>query len=605
MQAFAHPHLLKFLLLDVHRLRDLFQFNRYAHLDEEQAWMMIESAGLFASQEMFPFFKSMDETPARYDGKGKVTTHPQLKKIFSIAAEQGWIGGNASFERGGLQLPEMLFSTGHLLFQAANNAVQGYLGLSGGAAGLITSFGNEKQIKTYVPPIFSGKWQGTMALTEPQAGSSLSDITSSAVPTMEGHYLIRGQKIFISGGQHGAAENFIHLTLARIKDAPAGTKGISLFIIPAFRPTADGTLEDNDVYCAGDFQKMGQRGYATTHLVFGDHNNCHGYLVGEANKGLAYMFQMMNGARISVGMCAAGIAMAAMQYSLSYAQQRPQGRKNNEKDPTQPPVMIINHADVQRMLLTQQAIVGGSLSLGMECTRLYDLCEVTTGEEKENHFLLLEILTPIMKTYASEHGIRSVTNALQILGGYGFTIDFPIQQLYRDIRIMSLYEGTTGIQSIDLLGRKVIMQEGKALKVLHNAIQETIRDAENFEELSDSCKQLKLELERIKRVMLYLQPRLLEGKLNAFLADATVFMELAGYIVIGWQWLKIGLTACRQLNHPDTSANTQDRMNFMLHTMKFYFRYELTHTAAFETTLCQSEALTELSENHWNQITKF
>lgn len=604
MQAFAHPHLLKFLLFDVHRLRDLFQFNRYTHLDEEQAWMMIESAGLFASQEMFPFFKSMDETPARYDGKGKVITHPQLKKIFTVAAEQGWIGGNASFERGGLQLPEMLFSTGHLLFQAANNAVQGYLGLSGGAAGLITSFGNETQIKTYVPPIFSGKWQGTMALTEPQAGSSLSDITTTAVPTTEGHYLIRGQKIFISGGQHGAAENFIHLTLARIKDAPPGTKGISLFIIPASRPAPDGTLEDNDVYCAGDFQKMGQRGYATTHLVFGDHNNCHGYLVGEANKGLAYMFQMMNGARISVGMCAAGIAMAAMQYSLAYAQQRPQGRKISEKDPTQPPVMIINHADVQRMLLTQQAIVGGSISLGMECTRLYDLCEVTTGEEKEKHFLLLEILTPIMKTYASEQGIRSVTNALQILGGYGFTIDFPIQQLYRDIRIMSLYEGTTGIQSLDLLGRKVIMQEGKALRVLHNAIQETIRDAATFEMLSDPCRLLSSELERIKRVMLYLQPRLIEGKVNAFLADASVFMELAGCIVIGWQWLKIGLTACRQLNEPGLSAHTQDRMNFMLHTMKFYFRYELSHTAALETTLCQSELLTELSENDWHQISK-
>jgi butyryl-CoA dehydrogenase len=240
----------------------------------------------------------------------------------------------------------------------------------------------------------------------------------------------------------------------------------------------------------------------------------------------------------------------------------------------------------------------------MECTRLYDLCEVTTGEEKEEHFLLLEILTPIMKTYASEQGIRSVTNALQILGGYGFTIDFPIQQLYRDIRIMSLYEGTTGIQSLDLLGRKVIMQEGKALRVLYNAIQETIRDAATFEMLSDPCRLLSSELERIKRVMLYLQPRLIEGKVNAFLADASVFMELAGCIVIGWQWLKIGLTACRQLNEPGLSAHTQDRMNFMLHTMKFYFRYELSHTAAFETTLCQSELLTELSENDWHHISK-
>lgn len=604
MNAFAHSQLLKFLLLDVHQLPDLFRYPRYAHLDEEQAWMMVESAGLFAAQEMFPYFKPMDETPAQYDGKGKVITHPQLKKIFAVAAEQGWIGGNASFELGGMQLPEMLFSTGHLLFQAANNAVQGYIGLSGGAAGLITSFGNEEQIKTYVPHIFGGKWQGTMALTEPQAGSSLSDITTTAYPTADGHYLIKGQKIFISGGQHGAAENFVHLTLARIKDAPPGTKGISLFIIPALRRTPDGSLEDNDVHCAGDFQKMGQRGYATTHLVFGDHDNCRGYLVGEANKGLAYMFQMMNGARISVGMCAAGVAMAAMQYSLSYAQQRPQGRHVQEKDPLQPPVLIINHADVQRMLLTQQAIVGGSISLGMECTKLYDLCEVTSGEEKEKHFLLLEILTPIMKTYASEQGIRSVSNALQILGGYGFTTDFPIQQLYRDIRIMSLYEGTTGIQSLDLLGRKVTMNQGKALQVLQTAIQETLQEAHQFPALSDCSQQLINELERMKRVLLYLQPRLMAGKAGEFLADASVFMELASYIVIGWQWLKMGVTASRQLAATSSiSESSRDRLKFILHTMEFYFRYELSHTAAFESTICRPEKLTQLSENDWKQAT--
>lgn len=604
MQAFANQHLIKFLLLDVHQLNDLFQYPRYAHLDEEQAWMMIESAGLFAGQEMFPFFKSMDETPAQYDGKGKVLTHPQLKKIVAIAAEQGWIGGNASFELGGLQLPEMLFSTGHLLFQAANNAVQGYLGLSGGAAGLITSFGNQAQIDTFVPHIFNGKWQGTMALTEPQAGSSLSDITTTAYPTDEGHYLIKGQKIFISGGQHEAAENFVHLTLARIKDAPPGTKGISLFIIPALRPTTDGTLENNDVYCAGDFQKMGQRGYATTHLVFGDHDNCRGYLVGEPNKGLAYMFQMMNGARISVGLCAAGVAMAAMQYSLSYAQQRPQGRLVTEKDPLQPPTLIINHADVQRMLLTQQSIVGGSISLGMECTKLYDLCEVTSGEEKENYFLLLEILTPIMKTYASEQGIRSVSNALQILGGYGFTIDFPIQQLYRDIRIMSLYEGTTGIQSLDLLGRKVTMQQGKALQVLFHAMQETLQAAAAFPALAGCSQQLVAEIERMKKVVLYLQPRLMSGKANEFLADASVFMEMASYIVIGWQWLKMAVAASRQLTDKEQLAeSTRERLKFTLHTMEFYFRYELSHAAAFEATICRPELLTQLSENDWKKST--
>ena len=600
MQAFANKNLLNFLLLNVHELGNLLKYPRFAHLDEEQAWMMIESAGLFAEQEMFPYFKTMDETPARYDGKGKVLTHPQIKKIFAVAAEQGWIGGNASFDKGGLQLPEMIFGTGHFLFQAANNSVQGYLGLSGGAAGLINSFGNAEQQALYVPPIYEGRWQGTMALTEPQAGSSLSDITTTAYPTPEGHYLIKGQKIFISGGKHEAAENFIHLTLARIQGAPAGTKGISLFIIPENRPSDNGNWEYNDVYCAGDFQKMGQRGYATTHLSFGDNDNCRGYLVGEPNKGLSYMFQMMNGARISVGMCAAGVAMAAYQYSLQYAKERPQGRKAGEKNPQQPPIHIIHHADIQRMLLTQKSIVDGALSLGLECTRLYDLCEVTTGTEKENNFLLLEMLTPIMKTYASEQGIRSVSLALQILGGYGFTTDFPIQQLYRDIRIMSLYEGTTGIQSLDLLGRKVTMQNGKALQVLASAITHTIREAEKHTSLSVIALQLENELHRVQRVLQFLQPKLVSGKIDDFVADATVFMEMTSLIVIGWQWLKMGITARKTLDAaPDLPASTQQMLNNTLHTLQFYFRYELSHTQALECTICNEPILTQLPLEAW------
>ena len=377
---------LRFLLLDVHRVEDLFIHPYFSLLDAEQAWMIIESAKLLAEQEMHPWLKEMDEAPARYDGKGGVRTHPQLKNIIQKAAAQHWIGGYASFDHGGVQLPEMIFSMGHHLFQAANNGVEGYTGLSAGAAGLITSFGSKEQIETYVPRIFSGEWQGTMALTEPQAGSSLSDILTSAKPAGENYYHIKGQKIFISGGQHDACDNFIHLTLARIEGAPAGVKGISLFIIPKFRPGTEGNYEYNDVFCAGDFQKMGQRGYATTHLSFGDNDDCRGYLIGEPHKGLTYMFQMMNGARISVGQSAASVAMAAYQYSLQYAMERPQGRPAGEKDPSQPPTLIIHHADVQRMLLTQKAIVEGSLSLCTECSRLYDLTHVTTGDEEPTTF---------------------------------------------------------------------------------------------------------------------------------------------------------------------------------------------------------------------------
>ena len=597
MARFTSMEHLKFLLFDVHCVEELFAYERFAHLDAEQAWMIIDSARLLAEQEMFPYFKAMDETPARYDGKGGVKTHPQLQNIIRKAAEQGWIGGYASFEHGGMQLPEMIFSTGHHLFQAANNGVEGYTGLSSGSAGLIINFGSAEQIATYVPKIFAGEWQGTMALTEPQAGSSLSDIVSSATLTDKGYYKIKGQKIFISGGQHEACDNFIHLTLARIEGAPAGVKGISLFIIPKFRPKDDGSLEYNDVYCAGDFQKMGQRGYSTTHLSFGDNDDCHGYLVGEPHKGLSYMFHMMNGARISVGQSAASVAMAAYQASLQYAMERPQGRMANEKDPSKPPTLIINHADVQRMLLTQKAIIEGALSLGMECNRLHDLTHITTGDEKQKHWLLLEILTPIMKTYSSEQASRSAALAIQTLGGYGFTTDFPVQQHYRDIKIMSLYEGTTGIQSLDLLGRKVTMEKGRALELLGDEILKTITKASAHEQLQPYSAMLGEELKRMASVLQYLMQFAKKGELDRYLADASIFMEMAGHIVIGWQWLKQAETAAQKLVEKNFSANSEIFYQSKIHTMEFFFNYELPHAAACEKTLLQPGSLTNI-KNH-------
>ncbi|MEN9684414.1 MAG: hypothetical protein RLZZ28_200 [Bacteroidota bacterium] len=594
MAKYTSMELLRFLLFDVHPVETVLQYPSYAHIDREQAWMIIESAKLLADQDMFPYYKSMDESPARYDGKGGVITHPQLKTIIKNAAEQHWIGGYASFEHGGMQLPEMIFSMGHHIFQAANNGVEGYLGLSGGAAGLILAFGNKEQINSYVPKIFSGEWQGTMALTEPQAGSSLSDIITTAKPTEDGHFHIKGQKIFISGGQHEACANFVHLTLARIEGAPAGIKGISLFIIPKFRLAENETLEYNDVYCAGDFQKMGQRGYATTHLSFGDNDDCRGFLVGEPHKGLAYMFQMMNGARISVGQCAASVAMAAYQASLNYAMERPQGRIAGEKDPLKAPTLIINHADVQRMLLTQKAIAEGSLSLAMECNRLYDLSQVASGEEKEKFQLLLEILTPVVKTYSSEQGSRSASLAIQILGGYGYTTDFPVQQHYRDLKIMSLYEGTTGIQSLDLLGRKITMQNGKALEMLVQAILDTLVAAQRFEKLQVYATQMEGELKRLKKVLDKLRGFAVKAETERYLADATVFMEMAGYVIIGWQWLKMALVAAEKLAGEDFSTNTADFYLGKIHTMEFFFQYELPHTLACEKTLLQDTALTNI-----------
>ncbi len=594
MNRYTSLEHLKFLLQEVHTIQPLFSLPRYSHLNWEQTWMMVESAKSLADRHMSPYFREMDETPAHYDGKGNVITHPQLRTIIRQAAEQGWINGAASFEVGGLQLPLMVYNAGQHIFQAANNGCQGYFSLTSGAAALITSFGSKEQIDTFVPKMFDGYWQGTMALTEPQAGSSLTDITTSAKPMHGDRYRIKGQKIFISGGQHQGCDNFVHLTLARIEGAPAGTKGISLFIIPKFRPEADGSLKANDVFCAGDFQKMGQRGYTTTHLVFGDQEDCHGWLVGEPNKGLTYMFQMMNEARIGVGQTAASVAMAAYQASLQYAQERSQGRLVSEKDPLKPPAIIIRHADVQRMLLTQKAITEGALSLAMECNKLYDLTHATTGAQQQDARLLLEILTPVVKTYSAEQGSRSASLAVQTLGGYGFTTDFPVQQHYRDLKIMSIYEGTTGIQSLDLLGRKVTMEKGKALDLLLSTIRESIVVAEKTA-LAPYARELELELARIQTVLTSLS-KMAASDIDRYLSDATVFMELVGYVVIGWQWLKMAHAAEGQIQAGKFTAQTRAFYAGKIHTMKFYFRYELPHAAACGKTLLDSDYLTNLKE---------
>jgi butyryl-CoA dehydrogenase len=585
---------LRFLLFETHGIQDLFQFDRYSHLDKEQVSMMIDATKALADRDFYPYFKEMDEFGARYDGKGNVLTHPQLKPAILHASEQGLIGGTSDFDHGGLQMPMMLYNAGHHIMQAANSSAQGYLSLTGGSAELITHFGSRELIDTYVAHMFEGRWQGTMALTEPQAGSSLTDITTSATPTSDGFYHIKGQKIFISAGQHEACDNFVHLTLARIEGAPAGVKGISLFVIPKFRPTAGGDLEYNDVFCAGDFQKLGQRAYATTHLVFGEKGDCRGWLVGEPHKGLSYMFQMMNEARIGVGLTAASVSMAAYLHALEYARERPQGRLPGEKDPLRPPVPIIRHPDVQRMLLTQKAIVEGSLSLAMECYKLYDLVRVTTGEEQHRNWLLLEMLTPIVKSYATEQGIRSASLALQVLGGYGFTMDFPEQQYYRDIRIMALYEGTTGIQSLDLLGRKVTMENGAAVQALGQHIGQTLKKAASDPVLQPFATALQTALARLQQVIEHLMTYAKQGETERFLADATVFMEMSGYVIIAWQWLKMAIVARQQLS---AGTGVPEFYEGKIHTMQFFFRYELPHAEACARVLLDPAWLTSLESN--------
>jgi alkylation response protein AidB-like acyl-CoA dehydrogenase len=581
MSKYINLDLLRFLLNEVHPLRELFAYPRFQHLDEPTAELMLAASKAYSDQYMFPLFREMDETPAQWKA-GRVETHPYVGEFLRASGENGWIGGRDDFDYGGMQMPETLYAFIHIILEAANNAAQGYVGLTGGAAHLITAFGSKELIDTYVPNMYSGHWQGTMALTEPQAGSSLSDITTSAKPVSEGYFLVKGHKIFISGGDHSGADNFVHLTLARIEGAPAGVKGISLFVIPRLRPDGAGGWTYNDVETVSDFQKLGQRGYSTTHLAFGEKDDCHAWLVGEPHKGLAYMFQMMNEARIGVGHTAAAVAMAAYLHALQYANERPQGRLPGNRDPLAPPVMISRHADVQRMLLTQQCIVEGALSLTAECTMLADRArqESETTKQQQYH-LLLEILTPILKTYATEHGIRAVNLGVQVLGGYGYTMDFSLQQYLRDIRIMAIYEGTTGIQSLDLLGRKVTMNDGLAFKLLIDTIQNSIVLAKEDVKLADIAEQLQQAVDRVGEVTETLMTVYRSGDAEAFTADATVYMEMTSLLVIGWQWLKMAQSARRGGAFDD---------EFYAETIKclhFFYRYEMSHLYAYANTVVQ------------------
>ncbi|MBT4412775.1 MAG: acyl-CoA dehydrogenase [Polaribacter sp.] len=585
---------LKYILYDIHKLEDLLSRERFQEHDLESLDLFIDSVKEFSDRELFPYFKEMDETPA-YHKDGTVIVHKQVQKVMHQSGEMGIIAASFDYKDGGLQIPFTALQAAVYVMDAANNHLPGYPSLTQGAAELIVEFGNEILKETYVPNMLAGIWGGTMCLTEPQAGSSLSDIVTKATPTKEGYYKISGQKIFISGGDHQFAENIVHLVLARIEGAPKGTKGISLFVVPKNRLKEDGTLEYNDVMTVADFQKMGQRGYCTTHLGFGDSDDCRGWLVGEEHKGLAQMFLMMNGARIAVGRGAAAISMAAYRASLQYANERPQGRKltsTGKKNPSEKQSLIIEHPDVRRMLLLQKSIVEGSLSLVFLASKYHDIVTTATSkEEKEKYHLLLEMIIPIVKTYPSEAGAESVDNGLQVLGGYGFCADFSLQQYYRDIRISSLYEGTTGIQSQDLLGRKVPMQNGKALELLVSEITKTILAASKDEELKQYATILGDKLKQSQKVLSHLMPFAMKGNYERYLADANLFMEYMSIVVLGWLWLEMAVDAKKEL----TNTNRKYSEIFYeskIHTMKFYFKYEVPKTNSLVESLMNDETLT-------------
>ncbi len=594
MSKFYSRQHLKFVLFKVHNVQKICELERYQDHNAEGFQMVLDSAHSLAEKHFYPIHLEMDNNqPELKDGQ--IYVHPNMRNIMKMVGEQGWISSAADYESGGQQLPMMVSWAASFIMAAANYSATAFYGLSQGASELINAFGTTEQKETYLQKLYNGEWQGTMALTEPEAGSSLSDIVTTAYPTNDGYYSIKGQKIFISCGDHDACDNMVHMMLARVEGAPKGAKGISMFIVPKKRPVID-QLVSNDVQTAGLYHKLGYRGAPIAHLMMGENEDCRGYLVGEENMGLKYMFKMMNSARISVGMHSTSIASAAYYASLEYANERKQGRPVSNKDVNLPQIPIIQHADVKRMLLFQKSIIEGCLSLMIQCAKFEDLSYYADGEEQEKAKLLLDLLTPIAKSYPAEMGILTTSAALQIHGGYGYTTDFAVEKYFREIRIHTLHEGTTAMHGMDLLGRKIIMKNGQAVMYMMQEVMNDITHAKSSERLNAYASTLEKKMINLQELTMHLMGIAQKKGPETFLADATLSLDLFSILVVAWQWLKMGLTAEEEMQTADNNYKSFLKSN--LKTLEFYFEYEVPKTnALFERLKSENHLTAKIDES--------
>ena len=577
---------LDFILYELLDVESLTKRPRFAEHSRETFDAALDTAAKIAEEKFAPHNRKADLNEPRFEN-GRVKMIPEVAEALLAFREAGFMAASQDFELGGMQLPWTVAQACFAWFSAANISTAGYPFLTVANANLIRTFGSPAQKSKYLPSLLSGRFLGTMCLSEPQAGSSLSDIRTIAHPREDGSYRMVGNKMWISAGEHELSENIVHLVLARIQGAPAGVKGISLFIVPKYRVNDDGTLSGrNDVALAGLNHKMGFRGTTNCVLNFGEQGGAYAELVGEPNRGLACMFHMMNEARIGVGMGATMLGYTGYLHALAYARERPQGRLPGGKNAQQPQVKIIEHADVKRMLLAQKAYVEGALALCLYCSMLVDESR-TTGSDtvRCEAELLLDILTPIAKAWPSQYCLEANSLAIQVHGGYGYTREYPVEQFYRDNRLNPIHEGTNGIQALDLLGRKAGMNGGAAMQLLARQTSATVRDAFSCdsEELRRCGRLLNDALDRVAAVTRNLLGVVARGEVDLGLANASVYLDMVGHTVIGWIWLRQGLVALKKLE----TAHGADRDFYQgkLQACAFFFRWELPKTAQWSDLL--------------------
>ena len=557
-------HTLDFLLYQWLEAETLQQRSRFSDHSRETFDAVLDTSERIAREKYAPFNRLVDleepRTETEPDGTLRVVLPQATYEARRAYAESGLLSAAQDYDIGGMQLPYTVEAAANSFFAAASISIGSNL-LTSGNANLLMVHGTDLQKQVFALNEFNGRWSGTMCLSEPQAGSSLSDVATRAVPDGEGfeadplgpRYRLKGNKMWISSGDHELTENIVHLVLAKIPGPDGklipGVKGISLFIVPKKLVDTEGHLtgERNDVALAGLNHKLGWRGTTNTLLNFGEGKypvngqpGAVGYLVGQPGKGLACMFHMMNEARIGIGMAATMLGLAGYYASLDYAKNRPQGRPVGQggKDAAQPQVRIIEHADVKRMLLAQKSYGEGALALNLFCARLVDEQHTGAPEAADEARLLLEVLTPIAKSWPSEFCLEANSLAIQIHGGYGYTRDFPVEQYWRDNRLNMIHEGTHGIQAMDLLGRKVLMEGGRGLKLLAGRINVTIEQALQRPELAAHANALAQVLARVGGVT---QAAWATGEPAQALANAVPYMQAFGHTVLAWTWLDLSL----------------------------------------------------------------
>ncbi|WP_426211063.1 acyl-CoA dehydrogenase [Massilia sp. TWP1-3-3] len=580
-----------FLLYEWLDVETLTSRPRFQDHSRETFNAALDTAEQIATDLFAPHNKKNDSNEPHFDGE-KVTIIPEVKVALDAFSAAGLMAASQDYAFDGMQLPCVVGKALSAYFTAANIATSAYIFLTVGNANTLLKCATAQQVERFVRPMLAGKFFGTMCLSEPQAGSSLSDISTraepdfTAAPEGERQYRLSGNKMWISAGEHDLGGNIVHLVLAKIPGPDGrvipGVKGISLFIVPKFLVGDDGAIgERNDVVLAGLNHKMGNRGTTNCLLNFGEGRHrpggragAIGYLVGEPHQGLMNMFHMMNEARIGVGMCAAVLGVTGYLHALDYARNRPQGRPPAEKDPVKPQVPIIEHTDVRRMLLAQKAYAEGAMALVMYSARLVDEQQSAPAPEaRARAGMLLDFLTPITKSWPSQWCVEANSLAIQVHGGYGYTREYNVEQFYRDNRLNAIHEGTHGIHGLDLLGRKVSMQNGALFKAISAELAASIakvRAADVPDELHASADLLEQAWGRIGRVTTTLYGA---GDMNKTLANASLYLEAVGHTIVAWMWLEQALVAAHAL--PGASRDDTNFYLGKLQACRYFFHWEL------------------------------